>query len=79
MIRVKENDCQLEGDPKLILTELTVAMCAFFHIIGDENKAVYMLADSIGTARSIYKAGQYKRVDKNIKDILQSLAEQEGD
>lgn len=78
MIRVKNNDCRVEGDPQEILADITVAMCAFYHILGDEKAARAMLSDCIITALNVYKAGQYKRVDKNIKDILQILAEQEG-
>lgn len=79
MIKVNKNECTVDGNNTEIMADLTVAMAAFFQIIGDEEIAVRMLLHCMGVARVTYEAGQYRQIDQGIKEILKKLSEMEGD
>ena len=76
MIRVKENEAQLEGSPQTVLSELTVAMACLFHTFNDERETTIMLLHCIDTARECYRQGAYIKTDKNI---INKLTETEGE
>lgn len=76
MIHADKNECTIEGEPQIVLTELTVILSCLFNTFADELQATRLFYLSIDQAREIYRQGIYTKLDK---EIINKLKETEGE